>query len=260
LPWRGAAAIAGAHRVIAVSDFMAEDVVERFGIARERLRMVRRWIDPDEFDPERVRGHRVLALEERWRIAHGPKVVLVPPLHADDRGHLLLLQTMARLPRTDCVALLAGGLDDGDVYGEVLVAAVRKAGLGERVRFAGAVDDLPAALSLADVVVLPATRPDPSGILAAAAQAMGNPVIVTDRGALAEAVMPAATGWLVPPDDPGELARALDLALSLGDETRGRLASRARAFLMAEFGLKPQCERTLAVYRELIGSAVAHGG
>ena len=57
---------------------------------------------------------------------------------------------------------------------------------------------------------------------------MGKPVIVTDNGALAESVMPAATGWLVPPDDPDELARALDLALSLEEDVRQRLAARAR--------------------------------
>jgi glycosyltransferase involved in cell wall biosynthesis len=141
-----------------------------------------------------------------------------------------------------------------------LIAAVRKSGLGDRVRFGGDTDDLPAALSLADVVVIPATRPDPSGILAAAAQAMGKPVIVANRGALAEAVMPAATGWLVPPDDPDELARALELALSLDEETRGRLASRARAFVRAEFGLETMCDRTLAVYRELIAPVVAPAG
>lgn len=247
----------GADRVIAVSNFVAEGLVLRHGVSRERLRVVRRWIDSDEFDPEQVRGHRILAVAERWCVGHGPKVVLVPPLHEDDQGHLLLLHAMARLPRTDCVALLLGELDERADYGDSLVTAVRKAGLGERVRFGGAVDDLPAALSLADVVVVPATRPDPSGFLAVAAQAMGKPVIVTNVGALAEAVMPAATGWLVSPDDPGELARALDLALSLDDDTRGGLASRARAFVGTEFGLEPMCDRILAVYSELIGATVA---
>ena len=167
----------------------------------------------------------------------------------------MLLQAIARLPRTDCLAVIMGDL--GGDYGETLEASVRKAGLRERVRFGGAVDDLPAALGLADLVVLPATQPDPSGILAAAAQAMGKPVIVTNRGALAEAVMPAATGWLVPAEDPGELARALDLALAMDDETRARLGSRARAFVVAEFGMEPMGDRTVAVYRELIGTTVA---
>jgi glycosyltransferase involved in cell wall biosynthesis len=199
-----------------------------------------------------------MALAERWRIAEGCRVALVPPLLPDDRGHLLLLQAIARLPRTDCVVALLG--ETGGDYGEMLTTFVRKAGLGERVRFGGAVDDLPAAFSLADLVVLPATQPDPTGILAAAAQAMGKPVIVTNRGALAEAVLPASTGWLVPPDDADELARALGLALAMDEATRARLGSRARAFVGAEFGLEPMCDRILAIYRELLGAAVARTG
>jgi glycosyltransferase involved in cell wall biosynthesis len=258
---RGAEALlAGAARVIAVSEFAADTLTARHGVPPDRVRVVRRWVDAAEFDPERVRGHRVLALAERWDLAPGPKVVLVPPLASGDRGHLLLLQALARLPRTDCVALLLAGIAEDADYGETLVAAVRKAGLGERVRFGGEPDDLPAAMALADVVVLPATRADASGIMAAAAQAMGRPLIVTNNGALAEAVMPAATGWLVPPDDPGELARALDLALSMDEGARRRLAGRSRAFVEAEFGLEAMCDRTLGVYRELMGPAVARAG
>jgi glycosyltransferase involved in cell wall biosynthesis len=132
------------------------------------------------------------------------------------------------------------------------MALIQRSGLGDRVRFAGDTDDLPASLSLADIVVLPATRPDPSGLLAVAAQAMGRPVIVTNQGALAESVMPAATGWLVPPDAPDELARAMELALTMEEDVRRRLAARARAFVVSEFDMGQMCERTLAVYRELV--------
>jgi glycosyltransferase involved in cell wall biosynthesis len=200
-----------------------------------------------------VRGHRVQALAERWGIGAGSaKVVMMPASVTRGRGHLLLLQALARLTWTDCTVLFVGGLDHRGAYVKELTTAVRKAGLGERVRFGGDTEDLPAALALADVVVLAATRPDPSGIVAAAAQAMGKPVIVTDNGALAESVMPAATGWLVPPDAPDELARAMELALTMEEDVRRRLAARARAFVVSEFDMGQMCERTLAVYRELV--------
>jgi glycosyltransferase involved in cell wall biosynthesis len=67
--------------------------------------------------------------------------------------------------------------------------------------------------------------------------------------------MPAATGWLVPPDDSAELARAIDLAFSLGDEVRERLAARARAFVVDQFGMDAMCARTVEVYRELLRPA-----
>ena len=245
---------------IVASEYLAEAAVERVRVTTDRVRVVRRWVDLAEFDPERVRGHRVSALAERWGLVAGAKVVVVPALPDGDRGHLLLLHAMARLPRTDCVALFAGGFEAAGVYGKELMAAVRRAGLGERVRFGGRTDDLPALLALADLVVLPTTLPESGGHVAAAAQAMGRPVIVCNRGALAEAVMPASTGWLVPAEDPDELGRALDLALAMDEPTRRRLAARARDFVAGEFGLAACADRMLAVYRELSELPLARAG
>jgi glycosyltransferase involved in cell wall biosynthesis len=66
--------------------------------------------------------------------------------------------------------------------------------------------------------------------------------------------MPAATGWLVPPDDPEELARALELALAMPEDARARLATRARQLVQRQFTVERMAERTLAVYRELLGA------
>jgi glycosyltransferase involved in cell wall biosynthesis len=247
-------AMTGADRVIAVSDFMAGHLAREHGVDPTRVRVVHRWVDPDEFDPERVRGHRVQALAERWGIGAGSaKVVMMPGSVTRGRGHLLLLQALARLARADCTVLFVGGLDHRGAYVKELTAAVRKAALGERVRFGGDTEDLPAALALADVVVLAATRPDPSGIVAAAAQAMGKPVIVTDIGGLGETLQPGATGWLVPPNDPKQLASAMDQALSMPADERQRLAERARAWVLGRFTAERMCRQTLAVYRELLG-------
>ena len=64
--------------------------------------------------------------------------------------------------------------------------------------------------------------------------------------------MPAATGWLVPPDDVGELAHALQLALTMPDDARARVALRARRFVTRNFTLERMGKSTLAVYRELL--------
>jgi glycosyltransferase involved in cell wall biosynthesis len=247
--------IAAAQRVIAVSDFLGESLTANGGLDAARLRVVRRWIDPDEFDPERVRGHRLAAVAERCGVVPGPKLVVVPARLDPGQGHLLLIEALALLGRADFRVLFAGGGDPKAAHVRAVQERLRATRLSGRVHFGGEVTDLPAVLALADVVVLPAVRPDPSAARAAAAQAMGKPVIVTDQGALAEAVMPAATGWLVPPGNPGELARALDLALSLDEPVRARLAARARAFVVATFGMDALCERTLDVYRELLRPA-----
>ncbi|NJO37673.1 MAG: hypothetical protein HC871_08675 [Rhizobiales bacterium] len=64
--------------------------------------------------------------------------------------------------------------------------------------------------------------------------------------------MPAATGWLVRPGDADHLANAIDLALTMPDDARERLAARCRRFVVRNYSLARMGKSTLSVYRELI--------
>jgi glycosyltransferase involved in cell wall biosynthesis len=119
------------------------------------------------------------------------------------------------------------------------------------VRPIGPCEDLPAALMLADVVVVPSTAGFDPMSRALEAQAMGRPVVATNVGGLGEALMPAATGWLVEPEA-GALAHALELALAMPDEARARLAVRSRRFVTRKFSLERMGDATMQVYRELL--------
>jgi glycosyltransferase involved in cell wall biosynthesis len=108
------------------------------------------------------------------------------------------------------------------------------------VRLVGHLEDMPAGLAAADVALMVSTEPEGFGRVAAEAQAMGRPVIVSEIGALPEAVRAAsavgeaaATGWLVPPGDAEALAGAILNALALPAAARQAMGQRARAFVMA---------------------------
>jgi glycosyltransferase involved in cell wall biosynthesis len=76
-------------------------------------------------------------------------------------------------------------------------------------------------------------------------------VVASNVGGLGEALMPAATGWLVEPEA-GALAHALELALAMPDEARARLAVRSRRFVTRKFSLERMGDATMQVYRELL--------
>jgi glycosyltransferase involved in cell wall biosynthesis len=246
------AIMARGERVIAISQYVADHVRARFAVPPERLRMIPRGVDTTEFDPAAVSEERCAALAERWQLAPDTKVLMLPGRVVRRKGHTLLLRAIERLPRRSFVCLMVGEVESGSYANEVdgLIGAM---GLREVVRMVGPCDDMPAALTLADLVVVPSTlAPEPFGRVSVEAQAMGKPVIVTDVGGLGETLMPAATGWLVPPDDVDELTRALQLALAMPDDARARLAARARRFVARNFTLEQMGRSTLAVYRELL--------
>lgn len=251
------AVMAQGARVIASSEYLADHISQTYGVETPRLRIVRQGVDLDAFAADRVRGHRLTKLAERWQLGVERKVVMLPGAIVRRRGHLVMLEAMRRLERDDFVLLICGDLEARAPYVKEVEASIKVPGLEDRVHFAGGCDDWPAAFAIADLVVLPATREgtDLDATPLIEAQAMGKPVIVSNIGALGEAVLVASTGWLVAPEDPAELAWALDLGLSLEPETRERLAERARAFVLREYGIEQSARRTIAVYRELVKNA-----
>lgn len=245
----------GGDRVIATSDHLLDRLHVREPNETARFRLVRPGIDLSSFAPGAIRGHRLAALSERWQLSLDLKIVLAPGPIVDALGHIDLIKAMQHTKQRDWQLLLVGPMERGSSYLRSLEQAILAGGLTDRVVFGGECNDIAAAYLMSDLVVLPAKRDDGFAYFAVQAQAMGKPVLVSNCGALPEAVMPASTGWLIQPGDIVEMARSIDLAIELDPEVKTRLAIRARDFAADEFGTQQMVRRTAAVYRELVRNA-----
>ena len=239
-------------RVIAISDFIGEQVIEAYGADPDRVRVIPRGVDLRLFDPAAVTPARLIALAESWRVSDGELVVLLPGRLTRWKGQYVMIEALARLERGGMRCLLVGDDQGRDRYRRSLQGDIDRLGFAETAHIFGHCGDMPAAYMLADVVVSTSVEAEAFGRIVAEAQAMGRPVIATDHGAARETVIEGETGWLVPPGDAGALADAIKVALALDGEARERLASRAIAHVRANFTRDLMCRRTLDVYLELI--------
>ena len=255
-------ALAGSNRVIASSLFNAGPIIERYRIPPERVSVVPHSIDTSVFDPTQVRPPRVAALRQAWGIPSGIRIVLVPGHIEPDHGQIHLIETARALiaSRHRGVTFVLAG---DDRRHRRYVWAIRKqaqdAGVETLFRIAGHVADMPAAYAAADVVVTPDVAPPVDGRVLAEAQAMARPVIASSIGPLPENVvapprMPdeLRTGWLVPPGEPAELARAIAVVLSLDAPAYRALAARARQYGEFMFAPRRVAAATLAIYASVL--------
>lgn len=252
---RYASVMTAGDRIVVGSDYLADMLQETQQVEPARLRMIRPGVDLQSFDPDTVRGHRMAALSERWQLSLDHKIVLLPGRICPENGQLDVIKMMAQGGRTDWQLLLTGELDKSSAYVRSLEQAILSGRLSDRVVFGGACEDMAAAFMMADLVALPALRESESMAFAIQAQAMGKPVLVTQAGALPEAVLPASTGWLVQPGDLQEMRSAFELALDMDREVRARLSKRAREFAAEEFSMAQMIRKTAALYRELVPQA-----
>jgi glycosyltransferase involved in cell wall biosynthesis len=180
------------------------------------------------------------------------------------RLRLIVVGTVDRHKRQDLAvaalaALEAHGLDaelvlvgpEADpAYAADVRDQARRAGVGERVRFAGQSSDVPGHLLDADAMLLPAGEVTPLVIMEA--MALGTPVVAARMGSIPDVVVHGESGLLVEPDDAAGFAAAVarlqrepGLAPALADGGRRRVEERfdeARSHLR----LREEIERLVA--------------
>lgn len=243
--------------VIANSDFIAGHIRENYKMDPARLRVIRRGIDLERFDPQRVSAERVIQLANRWRLPDDVPVVLLPGRLTRWKGQTLLIESLTRLRDQPFLCVLAGSDQGRSGYRAELERLVERHDLGSRVFLPGHCEDMPAAYMLADVVVSASTDPEAFGRVVSEAQAMGCPVVASDHGGAREQIIEGRTAFLFAPGDAEALAAALRRALALSAAERELLSLEARTHARANFSKAQMCAATLGVYRELLRTEAA---
>jgi len=205
-------ALQAARAVICTSATTARTLVAEYGLASNRLFVA--WPGTDAATPatEPV-GDGLVHLLSVGTLTHR-------------KGHDLLVDALAGLTNLPWRCVIAGSLEREPATAAMVREKIVRHGLGDRIRLAGASQDLSAYYARADVFVL-ATRHEGYGMAFAEALRHGLPVIGTTAGAVPE-VVPATAGVLVAPDDAASLAAALRRMLT-EPELRQHLATGARA-------------------------------
>lgn len=253
------AVMARGQIVIAASGFVAGLIATRHGTDPARIRIIPRGVDPELFDPVvfdtvAAAAERRASLTASWALPPGMPVIMLPGRLTGWKGQTVLLDAVARLSDRGAIAVLVGS-DQGRIRtSAALRQQAARLGIADRVRMPGHCSDMPAALSLADVVVHASTAPEAFGRVVIEAQAMGRAVIAADLGGPVETVEHGVTGWRVPPGDPAALAAAIEHVLALPPGGRAAIGARARAAVLAGYTTRAMQAATLEVYREVLGS------
>lgn len=210
------------------------------GFALARMTSIPTGIDLARFTPnDKAAAKQRLGLDGR------PALGIVATLR-DWKGHDYLFEAFAglRAQYPDWRLLVIG---DGPRR-EHLEGRMRELALGDTVRMAGNVDDVPDWLNALDLFVLPSYGDEgvPQSIMQA--MACGLAVVSTPIGGISEAVVADQTGILVPPRDAGALARALSSLMSDAPR-RGAMGAAGLQRARAQFGLDAMLDRMEDVFR-----------
>jgi D-inositol-3-phosphate glycosyltransferase len=249
--------LAGEERVAAAADCLlaptpveARQLVELYGAAPARVRVVPYGVDRERFHPGDRQAARVaLGLRRRHVLAF---VGRLQPLKAPDVAVLALAALARQRPDLDVELLVVGGASgNGDGEPARLGRLAADAGVADRVRFLAAQphDRLAGVYRAADLVLMPSWS-ESFGLVALEAQACGTPVVAAEVGGLQHAVCDGTTGVLVASHQPQAWADAV--ARLLASPRRLAAMGAAAARFAGVHGWDRTAARLLGIYGDLV--------
>lgn len=193
-----------AKLVIANSQASRAAFIEAGGRS-ELVEVVYNGFDPEQYrveiDTSDLRSS--LNLEGRFVVGHFSRL-------SPWKGQHVLLEALQYCDPTVSAIFVGDALFGEQDYVQQLQQQVDRFGLQKRVQFLGFRDDVISLMKLCDVVAHTSIAAEPFGRVIVESMLCGIPTIAAKSGAATELIDPGVTGWLTPPNDPKELASAIE--------------------------------------------------
>jgi glycosyltransferase involved in cell wall biosynthesis len=240
-----------ADRVIATDRALEPAVLEHLAIPRDRVRVVPNGIDVRAADrlADPAAGAR---LRHQLSLAPRAALLLSAGRIEENKGLHVLARALGAarsLPEWRWMHVGHGP------FRARLERAIAEAGIGDRVVFAGRIEDqeLHASYEAATLFVHP-TLYEGSSLVTLEAMAHRRAVVASAAGGLPDKVRPGVNGWLVPPGEAAALAAALEAALA-PDVDLGGMGAAGRAIVEREFAWTTIAGRLIELFHEVVEEA-----
>lgn len=240
-----------ADRLVAISDYVAWSMRE-MGFSPEKISVVPNSLDADRWDPT-TPGQ---GLRDELGLPPDVPVIAIIARIFYWKGHLALLEALARIAGVHDFRLLVVGEDDPRAapgrpgFTADLRERAVALGIGDRVLFTGPRSDVDRVLAACDVFAMP-SHEEPFGVAYLEAMAMARPVVALRSGGVPEIVVHGTTGLLAEDGDVEGLAACL--ATLLADPAlRRRYGEAGLKRVRTEFTPERMAQRMAGVYRQLV--------
>jgi glycosyltransferase involved in cell wall biosynthesis len=229
--------------VIGNSRAVVRQLIEE-GIPEAKVRLIYNGVDVSPVLPDRSEARQALGIDNDTLV--GVVIANLIPY----KGHYELVRGLSHV-ETELSApwrIFVAGRDHGIRAELEELAAAR--GISHRIEFLGEYSDIPRLLAAADFGLLTSREEGFSNVILEC-MAAGLPLIVTDVGGNAEAVVHEETGFVVPPRNPKAIGEAI-LRLMRDPEARNRFGHAGRSRVEENFSLNRSVKAHANLYQELL--------
>lgn len=171
------------------------------------------------------------------------------------KGQGLLLDAAERLHkkglRNFSVIFMGSAPPNQDEYKDQLMQRIAQSPMRDSIILEGYTKEIWSAYAALDIVCVPSTEPEPFGLVAVEAMAVGKPVVASRAGGLTEIVQDGVTGLTFTLRDAEALAIALEKLLT-NDLMRNEMGKASKLRFNAEFTVDKMTDRFAEAFMKTV--------
>lgn len=234
----GGLALYGSNKIVVLSEVFREDIPKLFHIGKDKISVIPNGIDVLE-EGEKPDCN---ALRKKYGLSESDIFYLFVGWVTEKKGIYDLLAAFDLLDKSNKRLLIVGPID------KAIKGITSKK--YKNVMFSGYLPDqeFVETFKCADIFVFP-SRSEGQPFTVLEAMGYGLPIITTNRDGMVDQVDDGETGFLVPAQNPKELAEMMELITKLNYKKMGELG---REKAKREFSWKYVIDETIKVFEEVI--------
>jgi len=226
--------------VLTTSEKITGHLKSTFCLQDDHVSTVPTGIDLARFAPDGPKAD----LFENGNPDQHPVVGMVSVLRSW-KGHSVFLEA-AKLLKAQGVKARYVIVGEGPVR-ESILQTISECNLNAETSLTGYREDIPEVLRALDVLAIPSTGHEGIPQIGLQALACETPVVGSDAGGIPEIIQPGEMGRIVKTSDAGQLADAIEAALTKPETTR-RMAENGRRLVEQHHGLEHMLDRLMEIY------------
>jgi len=235
------------EKVIAISDAVRENLIDYFGVDKEKVSLIYNGIDVKKFLRE-LSEEEKYRLKDKFGIKRDYNVIGMIARFTPDKGHVVLLRALYEIlkDKPNVQLVLAG---DGEKKQDIIRLS-RELNISDNVVFAKPQINTGNLLAVMDVFMFTPERREGLGLVLLEALASGKPVVAADVGGVSSVIEDNVNGFLVEPSKPKLLVEPV-LRLLKDKALYARMAQAGREIVVKKFSIDGMACRVEDLYRGL---------
>lgn len=221
-----------------------------FGRTTRKIVTIHDAVNPEEFSPNGNLQKTKVRLGFPRHLCLVGLVAALKPVKGHEyfiRAASIVLQNIKNVK----FIIVGGSIKGREDYEQSILELVSQLGITSDVIFLGERRDVPQIMRALDICVLSSISEGGLSVAVLEAMASGKPVIATDAGGVAEAVVDGVTGFVVPPQEPSSLAERI-LELIEHPKKAQEMGKAGRNRVIEYFGIHNHAKHIDKIYTSLL--------